>query len=545
MTEIETQLHGKHPDLIVTPVGVGSFAQAVVTHSKAAGRGTRVLSVEADTAACLWRSLSGATPVRTKTSSTIMSGMNCGTVSTTAWPILKSGIDMSLTVSDYESHEAVKELVSMGVNAGPCGASTLAALRRITGKDMSLLGLTKDSVVVLLSTEGAREYNRPLDVKIEDAVALTQALIRIDSTNPDLSNGAGVGEKPIADYITAWLEHRGIETHRLEETRGRPSIIGIVRGSGGGKSFMMNGHLDTVTTAGYDGDPFSGHIRDGSVYGRGAYDMKAGIAAALVSLSRAKCANLRGDVIFAGVADEENASVGTEEMLRAGWRADGAIVIEPTNLDIVLAHKGFVWLEVDILGRAAHGSRYDLGIDAICKAGYFLVELDRYSKEVLSGPADPRLGTGSVHASLIQGGEEPSSYPAKCTITIERRTVGGETADNIKGDIKRILDRLSARVDDFKYDIRVGLSRPPFEIPENNKFIVCAIQAAEASLGRPATIRPEKGWTDCALLAEKGIPSLIFGVDGGGCHASTEWATIDSIEKVTAAITTMIHDFCR
>jgi acetylornithine deacetylase/succinyl-diaminopimelate desuccinylase-like protein len=545
MTEIETQLNGKPPDLVVTPVGVGSFAQAVVSHSKAAGRNTRVLAVEPDTAACLWKSLNSGASLPINTNSTIMSGMNCGTVSTNAWPILKSGVDASVTVSDIESHLAVEELLSLGVNAGPCGGSTLAALRYATSEGLESLGLTKDSVVVLLSTEGARDYIKPLDVRISDPVELTQALVRIDSTNPDLSKAGGVGEKPIAEFITAWLEHRNIETHWLEETPGRPSIVAIVRGSGGGKSMMMNGHLDTVTTAGYKGDPLSGKIQDGSVYGRGTFDMKAGLAAALVALALAKEANLRGDVIFAGVADEENLSFGTEEVLRDGWRADGAIVMEPTFLDIVLAHKGFVWFEVDIIGRAAHGSRYDLGIDAISKAGYFLVQLDHYSQSILNGKGHPELGTGSVHASLIQGGEEPSSYPAKCTITIERRTVPGETRESTLEEIKSMLDKLVSTVADFQYEIRVGVSRIPFQISKDDPFVTCAIKGIETALERPGTFRPEKFWTDCALLAEKGISSLLFGVDGEGAHAATEWATVDSIRKVSKALTLVLEDFCR
>ncbi|CZR59427.1 related to diaminopropionate ammonia-lyase [Phialocephala subalpina] len=542
MGEIETQLDGQHPDLIVTPVGVGSLAQAVVSYSKATGRGTQVLSVEADTAACLWKSLSCGSPVSVKTGRTILSGMNCGTVSRNSWPILKDGIDASVTVSDAEAHEAVRELSSLGVKAGPCGAATLAALRYVIAPGS--LSLTKDSTVVLLSTEGIREYNIPLDVRTSDSVELTQALVRIDSTNPGLSRSGGIGEGPIAEYISAWLEHRGIETHRLEETPTRPSVVGIVRGSGGGKSILLTGHIDTVTTAGYEGDPLSGDIKDGLVYGRRTADMKAGIAAALIGLARAKGANLRGDVIFAGVADEENLSLGTEEVLKAGWKADGAIVLEPTLLDVVLAHKGFVWFEVDIHGFAAHGSRYDLGVDAICKAGHFLVELDSYSKDILKREGHPELGTGSVHASLVQGGEEPSSYPAKCTITIERRTVPGETSESTAAQPRSILDRLVATVEDFKYDLRISFVRPPFQISESDPFVACAIGGIGEALERPAKIKTEKAWTDCALLAEAGIPSLLFGVDGGGLHASIEWATLDSIQTVTKAVSLVVEMFC-
>jgi acetylornithine deacetylase/succinyl-diaminopimelate desuccinylase-like protein len=217
------------------------------------------------------------------------------------------------------------------------------------------MGLKQDSVVVLLCTEGKREYDIPQDVSVEDPASLTQTLVRINSANPSL--GLGPGEVEIARYITAWLEHRDIESHWIAVTEGRPSVVGVVRGSGaaGGRSLMFNGHIDTVTLAGYDGDPLSGSIRDGKIYGRGTADMKGGIAAAMIALSNIKGRGLglRGDVIFTGVADEEAESIGTEQVLRAGWRSDAAIVNEPTGLDIIHAHKGFVWLEVDIHGLAA------------------------------------------------------------------------------------------------------------------------------------------------------------------------------------------------
>lgn len=198
MAEIDTQLGGNPPTLVVTPVGVGSFAQAVVSHSKAAGRGTRVLAVEPDTAACLWKSLSQGCPTQIKTSHTIMTGMNCGTVSDIAWPVLKSGLDMSVTVSDLESHKAVQDLLPVGIMSGPCGASTLAALRRVyESGNFPDIGLTEDSVVVLLSTEGSRDYEVPLDVKTEDPAALTQALVHIDSANPDLSMSRGAEENGV------------------------------------------------------------------------------------------------------------------------------------------------------------------------------------------------------------------------------------------------------------------------------------------------------------------------------------------------------------
>ncbi|KAK0106152.1 hypothetical protein ONS96_003800 [Cadophora gregata f. sp. sojae] len=541
LSEIDTQLDGTSPDLIVRPVGVGSLAQAVISYSKRYGRNTRVLAVEPDTAACLCTSLSNGTSTPVRTSNTIMAGMNCGTLYMTAWPILKAGVDVSVTVSDIEAHEAVQKLLSLGVEAGPCGAATLAGLRYAVSTD---LNLKPDSIIVLLYTEGARAYATPLDATISDPVTLARALVRIDSTNPGLSKSGGAGETAIAEYITAWLSHRNIETHWLESTRGRPSVVGIVRGIGGGKALMLNGHTDTVTTAGYEGNPLSGDIYCGKIYGRGIIDMKAGIAAALVALARAKETNLRGDVIFAGVADEENLSLGTEEILAAGWTADGAIVMEPTMLDIVLSHKGFVWFKVNIYSRAAHGSQFDIGIDAICKAGYFLVELDKYSKSISAGKRDQWLKTGSVHASLIQGGEEPSSYPAMCSITIERRTVPGKAEETTLQELRSILEHLTDTVPEFKYDILTTFVRPAFQIAEEHPLVRSVISAAGGTLGRNVKLKGERFWADTALLMEAGIPALLFGPDGEGLHGTNEWVTIESVTKLADAIGRVIEEFC-
>ena len=268
---------------------------------------------------------------------------------------------------------------------------------------------------------------------LDDAVSLTQALIHIDSSNPDME--AGVGETAIAKFISQWFEDREIETHWIEPTSGRPSVVALVRGSGGGKSLMFNGHIDTVTLSSYEGNALSGDVHDGSIYGRGAADMKSGLAASMLALVSATQARLRGDVMLAAVADEEMESIGTEQILEAGWRADAAIVAEPTDMALITSHKGLAVFYVDIEGKAAHGSRPDLGVDAICKAGYFLVEIDK-SNARLQERYDPSSGqtalhAPNVHAGIIKGGAEVSSYPALCTVSIERRTVAGETLGDI------------------------------------------------------------------------------------------------------------------
>jgi acetylornithine deacetylase len=271
--------------------------------------------------------------------------------------------------------------------------------------------------------------------------------------------------------------------------------------------------------------------------------MKGGIAAMMVAAADAATKPHAGDIMLALVADEEYGSAGTEEVLRS-FTADAAIVIEPSHLEVTLAHRGFAWFDVTVDGVAAHGSRPDLGIDAIAKAGYFLVELDRWAAALAAGPAHPVLGPGSVHASLIGGGEELSSYPAVCTVSIERRTVPGENADTVEAELRRILDGIRSRQPEFSYRIARGLERQPFQASDSEPIVQATLATVERVTGRPAVRRGEPFWTDCALLADAGIPCLLFGVDGGGAHAATEWVTLDSLETVTRVLTDIIDDYC-
>jgi acetylornithine deacetylase len=272
--------------------------------------------------------------------------------------------------------------------------------------------------------------------------------------------------------------------------------------------------------------------------------MKSGIAAMLTAAARAtKQGPLRGDVIIACVADEEHASSGTEEVLES-FTADAAIVTEPSHLEVTLAHKGFAWFEVIIEGRAAHGSRPDLGIDAIAKAGHFLVAIEAWGHRLAQAQPRGLLGTGTVHASVIRGGEEPSTYPAHCRITIERRTVPGESADTVQAELTGILDELTATVPDFHYRLHRGVHREPFEADPQSPIVRTLFRHAELALGHPPVIRAEPFWTDCALLDRAGIPCLLFGVDGGGAHAASEWADTASLHHLTDILTDTIAEFC-
>ncbi|RDW61755.1 putative Metallopeptidase (JCVI) [Aspergillus mulundensis] len=550
MFEIESQLAemGLVATTMITPVGVGSLANTVSTFCKSREAPISVVTVEPDTAACLQDSLLKEKLTPIETSFTIMDGMNCGTVSTTAWPNLQRLVDASVTVSCHESHKAVKYLALRSVSAGPCGAASLAALRRLT-KEGSQSLLTKDSVVVLLSTEGPRDYPIPLDVSPDNEVEITRMLTKINSSNPTLSTADGAGETQICDYLQAWFAHRGIESHRVEPVPGRPSVVGVLRGTGGGKSLMFNGHIDTVSLASYETDALSGAVdtRDGQqvVLGRGSLDMKGGLASALATVSAIRAgSSLRGDIIVAAVSDEEDASQGTRDILAAGWKTDGAVIPEPTGEAMAHAHKGFVWVEVDILGVAAHGSDHVHGVDAILHTGRFLQAMAEYSKTL---PVDDVLGPATLHCGLIKGGEEASSYPAKCTTTIEFRTVPGQTALSILNDIKSLLQDIQAKAGNaqFKFaEPRATLCRPAHKIDADHPFIQTVADCAETVMGKRPAIQSVPFWCDAALLSETGIPSVVFGPSGHGLHGKEEYVEVESLQRLKNVYEKLAREFC-
>ena len=550
MNEAEDQLLqiGLTANMMITPVGVGSLAHAVARHCKS--RNVAVVAVEPDSAPCLFSSLRAGKSIPVQTSATIMDGMNCGTVSSTAWPDLQRLTDACVTVSSFESHSAVQYLTSNSIPAGPCGAASLAALKRLAKEAPSTL--SPETVVVLLSTEGAREYSIPRDVSVEDAVGLTQVLTQINSSNPTLSVSDGAGESEIADYLAAWFAHRDLEYHRVESVAGRPSIVGVLRGSGGGQSLMFNGHIDTVSLSSYeDGvDPLSGTIglKNGqeAIFGRGCLDMKGGVAASLAAMATIKAGGPetlpRGDIIVAAVSDEEDASQGTQDIIAAGWRADAAVVPEPTMEAIVTAHKGFVWIEVDILGVAAHGSDPSSGQDAIFHAGWFLRALEQHQKTL---PVDDLLGQASLHCGLIRGGEEPSSYPGKCTITIEFRTIPVQTEASILEDIRGILCKVSEEDSRFNYEQpRITMSRPTSKLSRDHPLVKKAAACAASTFGRAASLECAPFWCDAALLSEAGVPSIVFGPSGEGLHSKEEWVSVSSLKQMEKIFVDLIQDFC-
>ena len=371
---------------------------------------------------------------------------------------------------------------------------------------------------------------------------LAARLVAIESINPDIVPG-GSGEGDVARFVAEWCERAGLETTLSEPAPGRPNVVAVARGRGGGRSLMLNAHMDTVGVAGMT-DPFEPRLDGGRLYGRGAYDMKGSLAACMLATAEAGRGGLRGDVVLTAVSDEEFASVGTEA-IAASLRADAAIVTEPTELQVAVAHRGFVHLEVEVHGRAAHGSRPHLGIDAIAKMGHVLVGIEELDRRLRASPTHPHVGSGSVHASLIEGGQEFSSYPARCLLQAERRTIPGENAELAELELREILERAAEGDPDFSADVRAPIWREPFEVAEDAEIVELVRRHATAALGAEPDVVGVSFWADSALLAAAGIPTVLFGPLGEGAHAEVEWVDVESLERCVEIYGAVSAELCR
>ena len=376
---------------------------------------------------------------------------------------------------------------------------------------------------------------------MSDVAELTARLVEIESINPDIVSG-GSGEGGVARFVAEWCERAGLEATVSEPAPGRPNVVAVARGSGGGRSVMLNAHMDTVGVAGM-ADPFVPRLDGGRLYGRGSYDMKGSLAACMLATAEAKRRGLRGDVILTAVSDEEFASVGTEAVA-ATVHADAAIVTEPTELQLAVAHRGFVHLEVEVHGRAAHGSRPHLGIDAIAKMGRVLVGIEELDRRLRADPTHVYVGSGSVHASLIEGGQEFSSYPARCVVQAERRTIPGETAELAEQELREIVARAGEGDTDFSADVRAPISREPFEVTEDEEIVGSVRRHATVVLGAAPKTVGVSFWADSALLASAGIPTVLFGPLGEGAHAEVEWVDVASLEHCVEIYAGVAAELC-
>lgn len=383
---------------------------------------------------------------------------------------------------------------------------------------------------------------------------LLQALISTPSVNPSLEDG-GAGEAGVAELCAGWLRDRGFRVEVTEVVPGRPNVI--ARHGHGDPVILLNGHLDTVGVGDMTVAPFTPEVRDGRIYGRGSCDMKAGVASLMEAAGRVAAADHPGTVVVALTCDEEYASVGMAALVGGsrgdggldastnvpapGLAAHGAVVCEPTELALMPAHKGFAWTEVTFTGRAAHGSRPDLGVDAVRHAAAFIAALDDLEAELRSRPPHPLLGHGSLHVGTISGGSAPSVYPDRCTVVVERRTLPGEDAEGTLAEVTELLRVLGERVPELRAEARTTLFRPGTEVPSDHPLHRLARETLRAA-GRSDAPRGMTAWVDAAFLNEAGIPAVCFGPGSiARAHTADEFVEEDQVLACADLLEAFLH----
>ncbi len=367
-----------------------------------------------------------------------------------------------------------------------------------------------------------------------DPVALTAWLVAIPSVNPVLEAG-GSGEADIAAECAELLAGWGFDTTISEPAPGRPNVVGRLEGSG--PTLLLNGHLDTVGVAGMTIDPFGAEVTGDRMYGRGSCDMKAGNAALLAAAHRLASSGPRPSLVVALTSDEEHASLGMADLVAGdGPGADVAVVCEPTSLRVMPAHKGFVWIRALFEGLAAHGSRPDIGVDAIRHAALYLSALDRYAEDLRSRNAHPLLGHGSFHSGTIRGGSAESVYPDRCELLLERRTMPGELPQAVVFEFQTVLDALIRAEPKLTASLEMTLERPGTEVPQDQRLVQGLLDASEA-LGAPRVIEGMTAWVDAAFLNQAGIPAVCYGPGSiEQAHTDDEWVDIHEIRTCASVL---------
>ena len=379
----------------------------------------------------------------------------------------------------------------------------------------------------------------------EYLIATAVDLVKINSTNPSMSPD-GAGEEEIARYTANAMQAIGLETTTYEIAPGRFNVVGRLVGSGGGKSLLLNAHMDTVGVDGMTIDPFGAEIRDGKLYGRGSQDMKGSLAAMLAAAKAIVDDGvvLAGDLLVTAVADEEYASIGMDDLVKH-VTADAAIVTEPTDMAVCRAHRGFIWYDVETFGRAAHGSRFREGIDANMRMGRFLAKLDLLEQELRQRTPHELAGPPSLHASILRGGKEISIYAAHCHLQLERRTIPGETEAQATAELQAIVDELSAADPTFKATVKAGFGREPFAIDHDAEIVQVVDRATSQQLGTAPAHTGQTYWTDAAILADAGIETVLIGPIGQGLHSAEEWVDVQSLVDLAEVLKATAVAFCQ
>ncbi len=380
-------------------------------------------------------------------------------------------------------------------------------------------------------------------VNEKETLALLKKLVRVNSVNPDMK---GPGEGEMAEVVYEEMDRIGLRVRRQRVAKDRFNVVGTLQGEGGGRSLMLNGHLDTVGVENMIVPPFRPVVKGDCLYGRGACDMKGPVAAMIAAAKAVLEAGvrLRGDLVLTFVVDEEYMSRGMQQLVKR-FKADAAIVGEPTGMEVGVAHKGFVWLEAKSSGKAVHGSVPEAGVDAIMKMSDFLQGLRKLA-ESYKLRKHRLLGSPIIHTSMIEGGQDWAIVPGSCTLRFERRTLPGETPRDVVKEVESVIGDVAARDPSFKGEVRPVFQGSPMEISRDEPIVKSLRKACVQVAGHKPKMVGMPFWTDAAILTDKGkMPSCLFGPgDIHSAHTVDENIELKSVYRAAEIYAATAMNFC-
>ena len=371
-------------------------------------------------------------------------------------------------------------------------------------------------------------------------ITLLSDLVRINSVNRTLSNGPG--EREIAEFIVQNLKSQKLDAEIQTVGENQNNVVAIIPGKKRNRSLLLNAHLDTVGVDGMNG-PFTLRRDGDKLYGRGTYDMKGSIAVMLMLADFFMQHPPPLDILITLVSDEEDKSTGMEYLVEK-WLPQispapiGGIFLEPTEENIGVCHKGFTWYELEITGKAAHGSRPEQGIDAILPLQSAMEELSKIQAELLRRNPDPLLGYPSIHSSIIKGGSELSVIPSQSCLQWERRTLPDEYPRDLNNELERIIQAVDNHAGDHTVKGHKFFVRSPYRVPDGAEVLRRLQKATPQS-----RLVGLSFWADSALAGAIGIPSILFGPAGHGAHAVDEWVSLGSLIRVYGVLKDLIESF--
>ncbi|HEY9076742.1 MAG TPA: M20 family metallopeptidase [Anaerolineaceae bacterium] len=392
-----------------------------------------------------------------------------------------------------------------------------------------------------------KKFSDMLDV--QEVIDITSALVSIESHRdyPDR-------ERPCAEKIAEIFNSWGMKAELVPVIGNRPNVYCRLKGSGGGRSLMFNGHTDTVPAYQMEIPPFKPEVRNGLLYGRGTVDMKGQLACMMAAMHLLQRSGypLKGDLLFTGVINEEDRSEGTEYLVRNGPYADRCVVGEPTGLEIMAGHRGLEWLEFEFIGKAAHGGTPHKGINAISKAARFIRRVEEVLQPKLAERVHPIIGPAVMNFGVIKGGTQPSSVADRCVIQMDRRWVPMETLDQVLGEYQAILDELTRDDPTFKCTMTrmesnmATMDHYPMEIPLDDPLVTDLKNSLRMVLEKDPAISAFGGWTDASLISNFAhIPTVVFGPgDLSVAHSRIEFIPVEELRAGTLTYTLLAAVFC-